>query len=88
MTPRYFSAMQRAYVQREQREWERARLIGYLAVMPHVNAKKTRLTPQRLLPFAWDHETGALPKAKPVTREFQEAADKIFAKYYGNNKRS
>lgn len=39
--------------EREQREWERARYIGYLAVMPHVSSKR-RLRITDLGRFPWE----------------------------------
>lgn len=94
-TPRYFAALQRAFVKREQREWERARMVGYLALIPHHDSKKGgKLTPQRLLPFPWDDAAQGMPVANKAPESFNKAADEIARRFmqqnpivtHGNNK--
>lgn len=52
-----FSEIYRAYHEREETkargEWERMRLLATISIQPHI---KKSITPQKLLPFSWDHE--------------------------------
>ena len=54
MTPRYFAAVQKAETQKQQAEWERARYVGYLSMLPHVPSKK-RLKITDLGRFPWEN---------------------------------
>lgn len=56
MTPRYFNALRKASIEKEQKEWERARYIGYLSMLPHVSSKK-RLKITDLGAFPWEDTT-------------------------------
>lgn len=35
--------------------WERMRLLATISIQPHLD-KKHRISPERLLPFPWDHD--------------------------------
>lgn len=52
-----FSEIYKAYHDREENkargEWERMRLLATISIQPHI---KKSITPQKLLPFSWDHE--------------------------------
>lgn len=86
MTPREFVATQKAYIERERRQWELARYSGYLSILPHTDKKK-RLKISDLGLFPWEKQV--LPIAKPASEEFKRAADAIIAAKYnkqnGNN---
>jgi hypothetical protein len=73
-TPRYFEARQKAFFEAEKRAWERARYIGYLTVLPHVDNKKRRLKPTDLGRFEWE---STKPVFEPINRAEMEqfAAD-------------
>lgn len=70
-TPRYFAARQKAYIQQERRQWERARFIGWLAVLPHVGKKSGGLSAKKLFQFEWEVE-------KPVFEPFNHEEMKSF----------
>lgn len=88
-TPRYFAARQKAYVENQRREWERARFTGWLSVLPHVSHKKGGLKITDLYRFDWDEERkpAAAPEITPEEREallqFQADAMKIFERQWG-----
>lgn len=94
-TPRYFAALQRAFIKRERREWERVRMIGFFSVLPHHDSKKRgRLTPQRLFPLPWDDDVQGRAIARKAPESFVRAADEIAKRFmeknpmltHGNNK--
>lgn len=85
-TPRYFAACQKAWIERQRREWERARFTGWLSVLPHVSHKRGGLKITELYPFEWDE------KPKPFAMDevdkerllrFEQHAKKIFEKQFG-----
>ena len=84
-TPRYFAARQKAWIETQRREWERARFTGWLAVLPHVDTKKRGLSVTDLYRFEWDEKPK--PKFDPIDlekmRKFQEEAKLIFEKQFG-----
>lgn len=84
-TPRYFAARQKAYIENQRRDWERARFTGWLSVLPHVS-KKGGLKITDLYRFDWEEK----PKPKPMEpvdlealRKFEEDAKKILEKQFG-----
>jgi hypothetical protein len=60
LTPEEFTATATAYHRTEEQhmrdEWERARMIAYYSVVPHIDQHKAKLTPQKLLPLPWDKQ--------------------------------
>ena len=54
-TPRYFAALQRAKNERYKEDYERARYLGYLTLLPHVEKGKD-LKPIDLGRFPWETE--------------------------------
>lgn len=88
-TPRYFAARQKAYMENQRREWERARFTGWLSVLPHVSGKKGGLKITDLYRFDWDEirKPPAPAEMSPAEREalsaFAADAMKIFEKQFG-----
>lgn len=88
-TPRYFAARQKAWIEAQRREWERARFTGWLAVLPHVDAKRRgglRITD--LYRFDWEQHQNPLarkptPEELVELRKFEADAMKIFEKQFG-----
>lgn len=82
-----FAAVYEAYiVQREsfyKDDWERMRLLACITIQPHINHKKGKVTPQRLLPFPWDKEQqrpkNKGPKLTPeqTRRRFEQLVKKL-----------
>lgn len=86
-TPRYFAARQKAYIENQRREYERARFTGWLSVLPHVT-KKSGLRITQLFRFDWEEEKMAAPKEltdeeRETLLKFQADAMKIFEKNFG-----
>ncbi len=86
-TPRYFAARQKAYIENQRRDWERARFTGWLSVLPHVSQKKGGLKITDLYRFEWDEKKPAAPEITPEDRaallKFQADAQKIFEQQFG-----
>jgi len=82
-TPRYFAARQKAFIEMQQREWERARFVGWISIMPHLDPKR-RVRITDVCRFEWEK---VLPQFDPQTREerqrFHEDALTIFEKHFG-----
>lgn len=59
LTPEEFSAAAISFYKAEEQRmrdcWEQTRIISFFAVSPHINQRKARLTPHKLLPFPWDN---------------------------------
>ena len=53
-------AVLEAYAESIQDTWEQTRLLSFYSVAPHMGKSKT--TPQKFMPFAWDTETKPTPK--------------------------
>lgn len=57
LTPDEFEAICKAwqdtYDAGYREDWERTRVLAAITIQPHV---KQRITPQKLLPFAWDRQ--------------------------------
>jgi len=70
MTPRFFVNAMRGYERAERSAWERARMVGYLAMAPHLNPKK-KLNPWDVWPLPWDRKLKH--EFEPITEE-QHAA--------------
>lgn len=85
LTPEEFSAVYGAYAEREMRlyrdGWERARMVGYMAVQPYL---KKGMKPHGVLPFPWDEENRPRErkKAAPVSKE---EAKRRFLKLISNS---
>lgn len=63
--------------QREQREWERARLIAYYALRPHVKQGKM-MTYESFIRFPWE-----MPQEKPIpTKQDMEYIIRKYGRYY------
>ena len=54
-----FAAVWKAYAEQRDTnykdEWQRMRLLATIVIQPHL-AKGRKVTPEKLLPFPWDHE--------------------------------
>lgn len=72
LSPEEFSHIYSAYAEREMRlyrdGWERARMVGYMAVQPYL---KKGMKPHGVLPLPWDEESRPRErgKATPVGKE-------------------
>lgn len=81
-TPRYFAAMQKAYVRRERMEWERSRFTAFLSLYGKLK-DGVRIT--QLHRFEWEKE--APKKIEPADveqlKKFEEEAREIFKKQFG-----
>lgn len=80
-TPRYFQARLKAWELGVQRQWEQARYIGYLAVLPHVDGKK-RLKQTDLGRFPWEKMPKPVfePQDEAALKKFENEAIEIFKK--------
>ena len=64
-----------AHHNREKAEWERARMIAYYALIPHIDKKKSaNIT--KLIPFPWDEKKSGAGR-RPETKEDAEWLDEI-----------
>ena len=83
-TPRYFAARQKAFALQQQREWERARFVGWISILPHLSLER-RIRITDICLFDW--EKAPAPKFEPVDKaELQRAhnaALDIFEKQFG-----
>lgn len=54
-----FAAVWKAYAEQRDTnfkdEWQRMRLLATIVIQPHLS-KGRKITPEKLLPFPWDHE--------------------------------
>lgn len=84
-TPRYFAARQQAFTMAQRVEWERARFMGWLSVLPYTQGKTLKVTD--LCPFEWDPEpqapAGPTEEELAALRKFEEEAKQIFEKQFG-----
>lgn len=78
-TPRYFAAIQRAFVESEHRAWERARYIGFLSILPHSSSKRA-LKPTDLGRFPWEKtKVPAFPPMRKAEMDaFRQRAIEVF----------
>lgn len=67
--------------------WERTRMAAFIGVQPHLS-RTSRLTPEKLMPLPWDHNsgTGDNPDEHGQTPEerkerFKELTSKLGEKY-------
>ena len=83
-TPRYFAARQKAYIENQRREYERARFTGWLSVLPHVT-KKGGLRITQLFRFDWEEKPQAQfePVDVAAMKQFEDEAKKIFEQQFG-----
>ena len=70
-----------AYEEKEHRRLEEQRLWTYLLLMPNLDSKK-KVTPEQILPFAWDEDN----KAKTVQEDFKRH-ESIIRSVLGLNKK-
>lgn len=53
-----FTAVHKAFVEQRDADlkdkWERMRLLATITILPHINQKKGKLTPEKLLQLPWD----------------------------------
>ena len=83
-TPRYFAALQKSCIEQERRQWERARFIGWLSVLPHVGKKSGGLSAKKLFRFDWETEKVVFePTTKEEMKSFEAEAMEIFKKQFG-----
>ena len=79
LTPEEFSSICKAY--REQCEsdykdnWERMRMQAAITIQPHI---KSKLTPQKLLPFPWEQRKKRQPKISQA--EAEKRFEKLMAR--------
>lgn len=77
MTPKEFYAIQVGYRERERAEYNKARLVGYLAIRPHLDKKYHNTAIDEIIPFAWEKESKKKAHT-PITIEEFEALKKAF----------
>lgn len=83
-TPRYFAARQKAYIEAERRQWERARFVGWLSVLPHVGKKSGGLSAKKLFRFDWESDRVEFePVSKDEMKAFEADAIAILQKQLG-----
>ena len=83
-TPRYFAARQKAYIEAERRQWERARFVGWLSVLPHVGKKSGGLSAKKLFRFDWESDRVEFePIDKDEMKAFEADAIAILQKQLG-----
>lgn len=85
-TPRFFAARQQAFIAAQRSKWERARFIGWLAVLPYTGeGKSVRATD--LFRFEWEPEpeapAGPTDAELEALRQFEQEAKIIFEKQFG-----
>ncbi len=85
-TPRHFAARQKAFLMAERSEWERARFIGWLSILPYVaEGKEPKATD--LYRFDWDPaeeiQGRDLEAESDALRQFEHDARLIFEKRFG-----
>lgn len=70
LTPQEFEAICKAYHDQRQsdyqNDWERMRMLATICIQPHV---KNKLTPHKLLPFAWDNKRKRSKAEQSMTAE-------------------
>jgi len=82
LAPDEFEAVCKAY--HDQREfdyrngWEQARMVATICIQPHV---KNKITPNRLLPFAWDNKRKTADRSKQTAEERQQRMKDAIAKF-------
>lgn len=81
LTGEEFAAIATSYEKRQEDaqrgEWERMRLLATIGIQPHI---KDKMTPQRLLPFPWDHDKVSGPAPEDLTLEERRAKAQEFLK--------
>lgn len=83
-TPRYFAARQKAYIEAERRQWERARFMGWLSGWPHVGKKMAGVSAIKLFRFDWEAEKVEFePVSKDEMKAFEADAMAILQKQLG-----
>lgn len=87
LTGEEFAAIATSYEKRQEDaqrgEWERMRLLATIGIQPHI---KDKMTPQRLLPFPWDHDKGSGPtETEELTMEERRAKAREFLERLGGN---
>ena len=82
-TPAYFSARQKAHMERFKDEWEQTRFIAYVMAKT-VDSKNRIKRPADLLPFEWDAKAKKRKKLTPAEiqalKDFDKEADLIMQK--------
>ena len=74
-----------AHQRNEQSDWERARLVSYFAVMPHIDSKKGNMTMQKMIPFPWD-ESAKPKRPRKLTeadKKWLDDMDRLMKKRHG-----
>lgn len=70
LTPQEFEEVCKAYHnQREadyRNDWERMRLLATICIQPHI---KNKITPHKLIPFAWDNQKKRTNRGDSMTAE-------------------
>lgn len=79
LEPEEFASIYKAYGEREQQRyrdgWERARMVGYMAVQPYL---KRGMKPHGVLPFPWDNRhDDETERAKAETLSKAEALERF-----------
>lgn len=86
LTGEEFAAIATSYEKRQEDaqrgEWERMRLLATIGIQPHI---KDKMTPQRLLPFPWDHDKASGTAPEELTMEERRAKAREFLEKLGEN---
>ena len=75
LTPGEFDAVLKAHIEAEEKtlhgDWERMRMLATITVQPHVKGK---MTPEKLLPFPWEHHKAPVEHLTMEERRARMAA--------------
>lgn len=78
LSPDEFQAVYDAYYDKEEAgyhaEWERTRMLAAITIQPHT---KSKITPQRLLPFPWEKPKRDHTEPQPTKEEDLERFKKL-----------
>lgn len=78
-----FAAVWKAYAEQRDTnykdEWQRMRLLATIVIQPHL-AKGRKVTPEKLLPFPWDHEKAKKEAPKMSAAQQRKRMEELVAK--------
>lgn len=78
-----FAAIWKAYAEQRdtdyKNEWQRMRLLATIVIQPHL-AKGRKITPEKLLPFPWDHKAQKNDAPKLSATEQRKRMEDLVAK--------
>lgn len=78
-----FASVWKAYAEQRDTsykdEWQRMRLLASIVIQPHLK-KGSRITPEKLLPFPWDHQKQKEEAPKMTGAEQRKRMEKLVEK--------